>query len=64
MNTEQIKQYLKNMQQLLEEMKQEKQDASIKHPEGSDFMNDLDEDILLCSLTINDLTRQLKTKTR
>jgi len=59
MNKEQIKRQIQNMRELLEEMKQERVEATIKYTEGSEFMKDLDEDILLCSLTINDLTKRL-----
>ena len=64
MNKKQIKKQLQDMKQMLEEMKQERVDAIVVYSDDSDFMKDLDEDILLCSLTINDLTRQLTTKTR
>jgi len=64
MNKKQMKKQLQDMKQMLEEMKQERVDAIVVYSDDSDFMKDLDEDILLCSLTINDLTRQLTTKTR
>ena len=59
MNKKQIKKQLQDMKQMLEEMKQERVDAIAVYSDDSDFMKDLDEDILLCSLTINDLTRRL-----
>jgi len=62
MNKEQIKEQLKQMKQWLEAMKEDKIEASAFHEESSEFMTDLDLDILLCSATINDLTKQLITK--
>ena len=62
MKQEQIKKQLKELQEMLEDMKQERIEASIKHSEHSEFMIELEEDILLCSVTINDLTKQLTTK--
>ena len=59
MNKKQIKKQLQDMKQMLEEMKQERVDAIAVYSDDSDFMKDLDEDILLCSLTLNDLTRRL-----
>ena len=50
------------MKEHLEAMKQDKIDASAFHKEDSEFMADLDMDILLCSATINDLTKQLNNK--
>jgi hypothetical protein len=52
------------MKEYMEAMKEEKKEASTFHEEDSEFMVDLDLDILLCSATINDLTRQLITKNR
>ena len=62
MNTKRIKKQLEDLQEMLEDMKQERTEASVKYDEDSDFMIDLEEDILLCSLSINDLSRQLITK--
>ncbi len=62
MNKEQIKNQLEQMKQWLEAMKEDRIEASAFHEEDSEFMVDLDLDILLCSATINDLTRQLITK--
>ena len=61
MTREQIKKQLEQMKEWLEAMKEDKVEASAFHEEGSDFMTDLDLDILLCSATINDLTKQLST---
>ncbi len=62
MTKEQIQQQLEQMIQYLEAMKQDKIDASAFHEDNSEFMADLDLDILLCSATINDLTKQLNTR--
>ena len=59
MNIKQMKKQLQDMKEMLKDMKQERIEASIMHSESSDFIKDLDEDILLCTLTINDLTRRL-----
>ena len=64
MNKEQIQDQLEQMKQYLEAMKEDKIEASAFHEEDSEFMIDLDLDILLCSATINDLTKQLITKNR
>ena len=63
MNKEQIKEQLEQMKEWLEAMKEDKVEASAFHEEDSEFMTDLNLDILLCSATINDLTKQLITKT-
>ena len=55
MNTEQIKDQLENLTQLLEDMKQERIEASAVYSESHWMIKDIDEDILLCSLSINDL---------
>ena len=62
MNKEQIKNQLEQMKQWLEAMKEDRIEASAFHEEDSEFMVDLDLDILLCSATIKDLTFQLITK--
>ena len=62
MTKEQILKHLEIMKEHLEAMKQDKIDASAFHKEDSEFMADLDMDILLCSATINDLTIQLNNK--
>ena len=59
MNKEQIKKQLTNLQELLEEMKQERTEASAVYPESHWMLKDIDEDILLCSLRINDLKTTL-----
>lgn len=64
MNKEQIKEHLKQMKQCLEAMKEDKIEASAFHEDNSEYMVDLDLDILLCSATIKDLTTQLITKNR
>jgi len=62
MNIKQIKKQLKELQEMLEDMKQERIEAAVIYSEHSDFMVEIDEDILLCSVTINDLSKQLTTK--
>ena len=62
MTKEQIQDQLEQMIQCLEAMQQDKIDASAFHKEDSEFMADLDLDILLCSATINDLTKQLNKR--
>ena len=62
MTKEQIQHQLEQMIQYLEAMKQDREEAEAFYEEGSEFMVDLDTDILLCSVTINDLTKQLSTK--
>jgi len=62
MTKEQIQDQLEQMIQYLEAMKQDREEAEAFHEEDSEFMVDLDLDILLCSATINDLTKQLSTK--
>ena len=62
MNKEQIKKYLTELKEMLEAMKQDKVDASAYHEETSELMRDIEEDIYLCSLTINNLTKKLITK--
>ena len=61
MNKEQIKNQLEQMKQWLEAMREDKIEASAFHEDNSEYMVDLDLDILLCSATINDLTKQLIT---
>ena len=56
---EQIKEQLEQMKDYVKNMKEEKVEASAFHEEDSEFMIDLDLDILLASQTVNDLTRQL-----
>jgi len=62
MSKEQIKKQLQQMKEHLEAMKEEKIEATPFHENDSEFMVDLDLDILLCSATIKDLTTQLITK--
>ena len=62
MSKEQLKEQLEQMKEHLEAMKEEKIEAAAFHDEDSEFMVDLDLDILLCSATIKDLTFQLITK--
>ena len=55
MKTEQIKKQLIALKEMLSEMKQERVEASAVYPESHWYIKDIDEDILLCSLSINDL---------
>ena len=55
MKTEQIKKQLIALKEMLDEMKQERIEASAIYPESHWMLKDIDEDILLCSLSINDL---------
>ena len=55
MKTEQIKKQLIALKEMLNEMKQERDEASAVYPESHWMIKDIDEDILLCSLSINDL---------
>ena len=59
MNKEQIEKKLEALQLMLEEMKIEKEEAKPFYDDSHWFMKDIDEDILLCSLSINDLRTQL-----
>ena len=62
MSKQRLKEQLEQMKQWLEAMKEDRIEASAFHEEDSEFMVDLDLDILLCSATIKDLTFQLITK--
>lgn len=59
MSTKQLKDQLIALQEMLEDMKQERTEASAIYPESHWMIKDIDEDILLCSLTINDIQIQL-----
>ena len=59
MNSIQIKKQLESMQQMLKDMKQERDEASAVYPQDHWILKDIDEDILLCSLAINDLQIEL-----
>ena len=59
MKKEQIKKQLIELQEMLEDMKQERIEASAVYPESHWMIKDIDEDILLCSLSINDLRTAL-----
>ena len=59
MKTEQIKKQLIELQEMLEDMKQERIEASAVYPDSHWMIKDIDEDILLCSLSINDLRTAL-----
>ena len=59
MNKEQIRKQLIAMKDMLAEMQQERIEASAVYSEGHWMLKDIDEDILLCSLTINDLKTAL-----
>ena len=59
MKKEQIKKQLIELQEMLEDMKQERIEASAVYPESHWMIKDIDEDIRLCSLSINDLRTAL-----
>ena len=59
MTKNQIRQHLEQMKEFLEAMKEDKEEAKDIHEEDSDFMINLDFDILMASQTIKDLTNQL-----
>ena len=59
MSTKQLKNRLIALQEMLEDMKQERIEASAIYPESHWMIKDIDEDILLCSLTINDIQIEL-----
>ena len=59
MSTKQLKDQLIALQEMLEDMKQERIEASAIYPESHWMIKDIDEDILLCSLTINDIQIEL-----
>ena len=62
MNTEQIKQQIIHLKEMLADMKQERVEALNVYSETHWLVRDIDEDILLCSLSINDLRIALQTK--
>ena len=62
MNTEQIKKRLTALSEMLHEMLEERTEASAVYPESHWLIKDIDEDILLCSLSMNDLRIALITK--
>ena len=59
MSKESIMTQLETLTQVLEDMRQERIEASVVYPDTHWMIKDLDEDILLCSLTINDLRTAL-----
>ena len=52
MNNQQMKKQLAVMKEMLEDMRQEREEATAKYSESSEFMRQLDEDISLAMLTI------------
>jgi len=62
MNKEQIKKQLIALSEMLHEMLQERTEASAVYPESHWLIKDIDKDILLCSLSMNDLRIALITK--
>ena len=63
MNNEQMKKQLAVMKEMLADMRQEREEATAKYSESSEFMRQLDEDISLAMLTIRSyqtLTSQQK----
>ena len=63
MNTKQMKKQLALMKEMLADMRQEREEATAKYSESSEFIRQLDEDISLAMLTIRSyqaLTNQQK----
>ena len=59
MTKDQIRHHLEQMKEYLKAMREDKEEAQAFHKEDSDFMINLDFDILMASQTIKDLTNQL-----
>ena len=64
MKTEQIKKQLIALSEMLHEMLEERVEASAVYPESHWLIKDIDEDILLCSLSISDLRTVLYKETK
>ena len=60
MNTEQMKKQLKIMKVMLEDMRQERIEASAVYANSSEFIRQLDEDISLAITTIRGCERFIK----
>jgi uncharacterized coiled-coil DUF342 family protein len=60
MNIKQMKRQLTVMKEMLEDMRQEREEASAKYSESSEFIRQLDEDISVAMLTIRGCERVIK----
>jgi uncharacterized coiled-coil DUF342 family protein len=60
MNIKQMKRQLTVMKEMLEDMRQEREEASAKYSESSEFIRQLDEDISVAMLTIRGCERAIK----
>ena len=59
MNKQQKIKQLAVMKEMLADMRQEREEASAKYPETSEFMRQLDQDISLAMLTIRDYQKEI-----
>ena len=59
MNKQQKIKQLAIMKEMLADMRQEREEASAKYPETSEFMRQLDQDISLAMLTIRDYQKEI-----
>ena len=60
MNIKQMKRQLTIMKEMLEDMRQEREEAKAKYSESSEFIRQLDEDISVAMLTIRGCERVIK----
>ena len=60
MNIKQMKRQLEIMKEMLEDMRQEREEAKAKYSESSEFIRQLDEDISVAMLTIRGCERVIK----
>ena len=60
MNTEQIKQQIIHLKEMLADMRQEREEAGAKYSESSEFIQQLDADISLAMMTIRGCERVIK----
>jgi len=59
MNKQQKIKQLAVMKEMLADMRQEREEASAKYSETSEFMRQLDQDISLAMLTIRDYQKEI-----
>lgn len=60
MNIKQMKRQLTIMKEMLQDMRQEREEAKAKYSESSEFIRQLDEDISVAMLTIRGCERVIK----
>ena len=60
MNIKQMKRQLTIMKEMLQDMRQEREEAKAKYSESSGFIRQLDEDISVAMLTIRGCERVIK----